>query len=182
MVSWTRVKIASAPHWGLSVARHLGCPPPPHSSEKRSLVPSLLNVAECQYEKFESDTASIRLGLATSRMSSSSPYPPHAPPANPIAGNTVMSWHWLGPGRTPLAAGAGGATMASTIFWTAPRVAALSAAVGTPPPPRALTTLSSIGMVHSAGRTYSEEHTSELQSRLHLVCRPLLDNKKRMTA
>src|SRR3989454_8140218 len=73
MVSWTRVKIASAPHSGLSVARHLGCPPPPHSSEKRSLVPSLLNVAECQYEKFESDTASIRLGLATSRMSSSSP-------------------------------------------------------------------------------------------------------------
>src|SRR5438876_7020054 len=80
MVSWTRAKIASAPHWGLSVARHLGCPPPPHSSEKRSLVPSLLNVAECQYEKFESDTASIRLGFATSRMSSSSPYPPHAPP------------------------------------------------------------------------------------------------------
>src|SRR2546429_7384621 len=25
----------------------------------------------------------------------------------------------------------------------------------------------------------SEEHTSELQSRLHLVCRPLLENKKR---
>src|SRR2546427_12310854 len=101
MVSWTRVKIASAPHSGLSVARHLGCPPPPHSSEKRSLVPSLLNVAECQNEKFESATAPIRLGWATSWMSSSRPYPPHAPPANPIAGYAVMSWHLQGPWRNP---------------------------------------------------------------------------------
>src|SRR6059036_1685702 len=45
--------------------------------------------------------------------------------------------------------------MASTIFWMAPRVAALSAAVGAPLPPRALSTLSSIGLLHSAGRTYS---------------------------
>src|SRR5216117_2456640 len=66
-----------------------------------------------------------------------------------------MSWHWLGPGRTPFAAGAGAATMASTIFWMARRVAALSAAVGAPLPPRALTTLSSMGLLHSAGRTYS---------------------------
>ena len=29
--------------------------PPPHSSVKITLVPSLLNVAECQYEKFGSD-------------------------------------------------------------------------------------------------------------------------------
>jgi len=34
--------------------------------------PSLLNVAECQKEKFESDTAPIRFGLAASRMSSKS--------------------------------------------------------------------------------------------------------------
>src|SRR5207247_10003082 len=104
MVSWTRVKIASAPHSGLSVARHLGCPPPPHSSEKRSLVPSLLNVAECQYAKFESDTASIRLGLATSPLSNRMPYPPHAPPANPTARSTAICGVLVAPARTPLSA------------------------------------------------------------------------------
>src|SRR2546422_4449288 len=30
------------------------------------------------------------------------------------------------------------------------------------------------------GRTRSEEHTSELQSRLHLVCRLLLEKKKKI--
>src|SRR5687768_17773299 len=30
-----------------------------------------------------------------------------------------------------------------------------------------------------SGRTRSEEHTSELQSRLHLVCRLLLEKKKK---
>ena len=85
-MSWTSVKIASAPHSYLSVARHRGCPPPPHSSVNRSLVPSLLNVAECQKEKFESATAPIRFGWDASRMSSRRPYPPQAPPANPMAG------------------------------------------------------------------------------------------------
>src|SRR2546422_3570017 len=33
-------------------------------------------------------------------------------------------------------------------------------------------------LIHAA-RTRSEEHTSELQSRLHLVCRLLLEKKKR---
>src|SRR2546422_1755504 len=32
------------------------------------------------------------------------------------------------------------------------------------------------------GRTRSEEHTSELQSRLHLVCRLLLEKKKEQSA
>src|SRR2546422_8044225 len=32
-----------------------------------------------------------------------------------------------------------------------------------------------------AGRARSEEHTSELQSRLHLVCRLLLEKKKKNT-
>src|SRR3989449_6137497 len=32
--------------------------------------------------------------------------------------------------------------------------------------------------VDLAGKTRSEEHTSELQSRLHLVCRLLLEKKK----
>jgi hypothetical protein len=67
------VKIASAPHSRLSVTRQRGCKPPPHSSVNRIFVPSLLNVAECQNEKFESATAPIRFGLATSRMSSKSP-------------------------------------------------------------------------------------------------------------
>src|SRR2546422_8530735 len=33
----------------------------------------------------------------------------------------------------------------------------------------------------STGGTRSEEHTSELQSRLHLVCRLLLEKKKKIT-
>src|SRR2546422_2244204 len=34
---------------------------------------------------------------------------------------------------------------------------------------------------HAAVSTRSEEHTSELQSRLHLVCRLLLEKKKKST-
>src|SRR2546429_5249186 len=34
------------------------------------------------------------------------------------------------------------------------------------------------GSLSSPGSTRSEEHTSELQSRLHLVCRLLLEKKK----
>ena len=67
------VNSASAPHSILSVSRQRGCAPPPHSSEKRIFEPSLLNVAECQKEKFESATAPMRFGLATSRMSSRRP-------------------------------------------------------------------------------------------------------------
>src|SRR4029453_15141490 len=48
----TMSKIASAPHDGGSEARHRGRVPPPHSSVKITLVPSLLNVAECQKAKF----------------------------------------------------------------------------------------------------------------------------------
>src|SRR2546422_1624617 len=37
-------------------------------------------------------------------------------------------------------------------------------------------------LAHAAlGLTRSEEHTSELQSRLHLVCRLLLEKKKQIT-
>src|SRR3989449_3777862 len=38
---------------------------------------------------------------------------------------------------------------------------------------------SEIGMVLLIGLVRSEEHTSELQSRLHLVCRLLLEKKKK---
>src|SRR2546422_4187501 len=34
--------------------------------------------------------------------------------------------------------------------------------------------------VEDGGETRSEEHTSELQSRLHLVCRLLLEKKKKL--
>src|SRR5579883_3031784 len=120
-------KIASAPQSCGSVARHFGWPPPPHSSEKRSFVPALLKVAECQYEKFESDTASSRTGCVGLLMSSSMPYPSHAPPASPTAGYTVMSWHcrvvlyWLGaPACSPI--------ILAAISGRAARRAALSAA------------------------------------------------------
>src|SRR5256884_5225508 len=36
------------------------------------------------------------------------------------------------------------------------------------------------GFTHPLIKTRSEEHTSELQSRLHLVCRLLLANKKHL--
>jgi hypothetical protein len=67
------VKIAFAPHSGLSVARQRGARPPPHSSVNRIFVPSLLNVAECQKAKFESAAWSMRTGFVTSLMSSRSP-------------------------------------------------------------------------------------------------------------
>ena len=63
------VKIASAPQSGLSSTS--GCVPPPHSSEKSTFVPSLLKVAECQKDMFESAAASTRFGFFTSWMSSS---------------------------------------------------------------------------------------------------------------
>src|SRR2546422_2259243 len=36
-----------------------------------------------------------------------------------------------------------------------------------------------VRVVHQPGKFRSEEHTSELQSRLHLVCRLLLEKKKK---
>ena len=41
--------IASAPQSNGSHALQRALPPPPHSSVKITFVPSLLNVAECQY-------------------------------------------------------------------------------------------------------------------------------------
>src|SRR2546422_3671415 len=40
---------------------------------------------------------------------------------------------------------------------------------------------SAVSHEHFARRPRSEEHTSELQSRLHLVCRLLLEKKKKKT-
>src|SRR5258705_3573337 len=64
------VKIASARHSGLSVGRHFAPPPPPHSSVNSTFESQLLNVAERQWEKFESATAPMRFGFAGSRSSS----------------------------------------------------------------------------------------------------------------
>ena len=61
------MKSALAPHSYLSVSRQRGAEPPPHSSVKSTFLPSLLNVAECQNDKFESAAASMRIGFATSR-------------------------------------------------------------------------------------------------------------------
>src|SRR2546429_4241761 len=41
---------------------------------------------------------------------------------------------------------------------------------------------SGLTLTNAAGTNRSEEHTSELQSRLHLVCRLLLEKKKKPTA
>src|SRR2546422_2880772 len=41
-------------------------------------------------------------------------------------------------------------------------------------------TISTSGSSERRERTRSEEHTSELQSRLHLVCRLLLEKKKQL--
>src|SRR5579864_1415150 len=129
------VKMASAPHSFGSLARHLGPPPPPHSSEKSSLVPSLLNVAECQYEKFESSTAATRNGCAGSWMSSSRPYPSQAPPAYPTWAYTVMSWHWVGPGGGPEPSFCcRRPTIRFTRSWMPDRSAVLSAAETVVPP------------------------------------------------
>ena len=65
--------MASAPHSYLSVARHRGDDPPPHSSEKSTRLPSLLNVTECHADMLVSATAVIRRGFFTSEMSSRMP-------------------------------------------------------------------------------------------------------------
>src|SRR2546422_7357130 len=46
-----------------------------------------------------------------------------------------------------------------------------------------VSTAAAIARVHEGAETIrSEEHTSELQSRLHLVCRLLLEKKKKKTS
>src|SRR2546422_2427752 len=52
----------------------------------------------------------------------------------------------------------------------------LPAPYGSPPPPAA----AQVRLTYNLGQDQrSEEHTSELQSRLHLVCRLLLEKKKK---
>ena len=42
-----------------------------------------------------SNISDTRAGFSGSEMSSRMPLPLQAPPASPISGKTVMSWHWL---------------------------------------------------------------------------------------
>src|SRR2546422_9323363 len=72
----------------------------------------------------------------------------------------------LFPYTTLFRSSAGGRVSGSWATWSA----ALSMNVG---PPR------SMRSTIDPGRVRSEEHTSELQSRLHLVCRLLLEKKKK---
>ena len=82
---------AFAPQFNGSHALHLGLPPPPHSSVKTTFVPSLLNVAECQYAKPVSETTSNLFGLYGSEISNNIPLPEQAPAAKFAEGNTVIS-------------------------------------------------------------------------------------------
>src|SRR5687768_17732759 len=52
-------------------------------------------------------------------------------------------------------------------------------AVKANPAPEVLSLLAGLGSCFDAASVRSEEHTSELQSRLHLVCRLLLEKKKK---
>ena len=83
--------MASAPQSSGSHALHLALPPPPHSSVKITLVPSLLKVAECQYAKPISVTTSNLFGLYGSEISKSIPFPEQAPAAIFADGKTVIS-------------------------------------------------------------------------------------------
>jgi hypothetical protein len=82
-----------APRVGPTRSLQVAAPPPPSSSVKTTLVPSLLNVAECQNAKFSvSRTVVMTLGLVRSLMSNSAPSPMQAPAARSSAGYAVMSW------------------------------------------------------------------------------------------
>ena len=88
------VKSASAPHSILSVARQRGADPPPHSSENRTFVPSLLNVAECQNDMLESAAMSMRTGMRrVLNVEQQAETARTRRRARPTSGYTVMSWH-----------------------------------------------------------------------------------------
>ena len=73
--------MASAPRFGPVASLQVAAPPPPSSSVKTTLVPSLLNVAECQKAKFGSVVLAVTLGFSRSEMSKSTPSPMQAPAA-----------------------------------------------------------------------------------------------------
>src|SRR3989449_8380282 len=66
-----------------------------------------------------------------------------------------------------------------TTLFRSERIAALILAVGDQQ--HCLSRVATAAAVEHFARLRSEEHTSELQSRLHLVCRLLLEKKKNNT-
>src|SRR2546422_6025823 len=76
-----------------------------------------------------------------------------------------------GPQRSPCWWARSPALTAHPALHPTPRVGRMSS-------PRRLTPSSWRAPLRSRSATRSEEHTSELQSRLHLVCRLLLEKKK----
>ena len=77
----------SAPRVGPTSSLQVAAPPPPSSSVKTTLVPALLNVAECQNAKFVvSVTRSMTLGATGLEMSMMMPSPMQAPAAILLAG------------------------------------------------------------------------------------------------
>src|ERR1041384_4707906 len=102
-------------------------------------------------------------------MSVRDPWPSQAPPARPIAGYTVMSWHWVGPeplGGPMLSRAPNRLSSMPWMFW---RRAALSAAVASPVPPRALTMLSSIGLTNWSGSGRSAPNSVAVKAPLALA-------------
>ena len=80
--------MASAPRFGPTASLQVAAPPPPSSSVKTTLVPALLNVAECQNAKFVGvpDPVVITRGASRLEMSSRMPSPMQAPAARSFAG------------------------------------------------------------------------------------------------
>src|SRR2546422_5455523 len=78
----------------------------------------------------------------------------------------------------------------TTLFRSQPRIAARDRGRGGGVPrrargvdrDRAIAVVGDVQMARRIEGDRSEEHTSELQSRLHLVCRLLLEKKKQTTA
>src|SRR5690625_5489871 len=81
------------------------------------------------------------------------------------------------PVRSSLSSGGASATSASP----PPQAARPSAAAPAAPAPRAPLREILSAIVSSSKQMRSEEHTSELQSRGHLVCRLLLEKKKKQS-
>src|SRR5690625_5389405 len=106
-------------------------------------------------------------------------FPGSPPPAVPRCTSPTRSrvWIWTGTGSTaagcrPRTSGRPGSTHRSRPTHSDPSSTTPTTPCSTPPrapiPPAATT-------------AQSEEHTSELQSRGHLVCRLLLEKKKKIT-
>src|SRR2546422_6480395 len=94
-----------------------------------------------------------------------------------------MSWYFFGGFSAYLIVPSGRwknhSGCSATHGWSGEHWIAKSSATSRPRLRARSTNRSKSSRVPSSGWTRSEEHTSELQSRLHLVCRLLLEKKKK---